>query len=38
LFMSRLITNTIFVKSAIYGRKGTRFVEGKKANFHVGLN
>jgi hypothetical protein len=34
----RLITNTVFVKSVIYDRKETRFVEGKKGKFDVGLN
>jgi hypothetical protein len=32
------ITPTDIKKSIIYGRRRTRFIEGKKANFDVGLN
>jgi hypothetical protein len=32
------ITDTEAEKSVFYGRRETRFIEGKKANFDVGLN
>jgi hypothetical protein len=37
-FVSRLITNTGFIKSVIYGRGKTAFFEGKSPKFDVGLN
>jgi hypothetical protein len=32
------IMHAAIAKTMIYGRSGTRFVKGKKANFDVGLN
>jgi hypothetical protein len=37
-FLRLFITDKAAEKSVIYGRRGTRFIEGKKANFDVGLN
>jgi hypothetical protein len=37
-FWSRLITKTVVAKSVIYGRRGTRFVEGEKAKIGPELN
>ena len=36
--MVRLNTLTVIAKRIIYGRSETRFVEGERANFAVGLN
>jgi hypothetical protein len=32
------ITDTVAEKSVIYGRRRTRFIEGKRAKFDAGLN
>jgi hypothetical protein len=36
--VTRLITNTEAEKSVIYDSGRTRFIEGKRASFDVGLN
>jgi len=36
--VTEAITQAAIVERIIYGRRNKRFVEGKKANFHMGLN
>jgi hypothetical protein len=36
--VTEAITHAVVAETSIYGRKRTRFVEEKKANFGVGLN